>query len=172
MTFSREGNRQKAEQAARDLIEQAKVIADASDWTARNVRQVLITARVLNGYARTGLYGDRLNMHIGDTVLSDIDALAEDYDLTRSAWIRHALGAQIAYEDTVSEKEQLATSRVWRSQASDGHACSVTVKLGGDLRDEVAAHAERRAMSMSSWMVEACKAQLDRYGRLKAKKAS
>lgn len=171
MTFSREGNRQKAEQAAQDLIKQARVIANSSDWTARDVRQVLITARVLNGYARTGLYGDRLNMHIGDTVLSDIDALAKDDDLTRSEWIRHALGTQIAYEDTVSEKEQLATSR-WRSQASDGHACSVTVKLGGDLRDEVAAHAERRAMSMSSWMVEACKAQLDQYEHLKAKKAS
>lgn len=169
MTFSREGNRQKAEQAARDLIEQARVIASTSDWTAKDVRQVLITTRVLNGYARTGLFGDRLNMHIGDAVLSDIDALAEDRDITRSEWIRRALGTQIAYEDTVSEKK-LATSRAWRSQASDGHACSVTVKLGGDLRDEVAAHAERRAMSMSSWMVEACKAQLDQYGRLKAEK--
>ena len=108
---------------------------------------------------------------LDDATRADIDALAEDDDLTRSEWIRHALGAQIAYEDTVSEKEQLAMSR-WRSQASDGHACGVTVKLGGNLRDEVAAHAERRAMSMSSWMVEACKAQLDRYGHLKAKKAS
>lgn len=173
MTFPREVDREKTVQAARDLIKQARVIARTSNWTSEDVGQVLLTARVLGGYGRVKMFADRLNMHIEDSVLCDIDALAKDSGVSRSEWARQAFRHQIARENAImDEEESLPTARTWRPQANDGCFVGVTVKLEEDLYNDIVDHAERRAMSMSSWMVEACEAELDRYGRLKAKKAS
>lgn len=170
MTFPREVDREKTMQAARDLIKQARVIARTSDWTSEDVGQVMLTARVLGGYGRVKMFADRLNMHIEDSVLCDIDALAKDSDVSRSEWARQAFRHQIARENALDEKGQLTEARAWRPQTNDGRFVGVTVKLEEDLYDDIVDHAERRAMSMSSWMVEACEAEL--YGKQRRSKGA